>query len=164
MSQQIIPIVSLAGVDVGDLEYIEGKVLANNYFQVSGDINAINDTIEQIVPSGKRAFLIEAGIRLLSDNAFGATNNIIVRTTNKVTASLKIDGVVKDTVRAGDKAITSRGSGALLSAGAGGVGGDLLTPFNVLGVNLVGDGVKKITIENVSDSGSAFAVMSGYFV
>jgi len=28
--------------DMGDLEYIEGKVLTSNYFQVSGDIDALN--------------------------------------------------------------------------------------------------------------------------
>ena len=50
------------GVDMGDLEYIEGKVVAGDYFQVSGDIDAVNDTIEFIVPNLKTAFLIEAKI------------------------------------------------------------------------------------------------------
>ena len=34
--------------------------------------------------------------------------------------------------------------------------------FNVLGLSLAGDGIKTITIENVLDSGSAFAEFSGY--
>jgi len=48
--------------DVGDLEYIQGFVESSNYFQESGNINTLNDTIEFIVPSGKRAFMIEAKI------------------------------------------------------------------------------------------------------
>jgi len=36
--------------------------------------------------------------------------------------------------------------------------------FNVLGLSLIGDGAKKIEIENILDSGSAFAEMSGYLV
>ena len=48
--------------DMGDLEFIEGKVIAGDYFQVSGDINALNDTIEFDPASGKTAFLIKAKI------------------------------------------------------------------------------------------------------
>ena len=35
-------------------------------------------------------------------------------------------------------------------------------PFNVLGLSLVGDGAKKIEIENTLDNGTAFATMSGW--
>ena len=34
--------------------------------------------------------------------------------------------------------------------------------FTVLGLSLVGDGIKDITIENVLDDGVAFATMSGW--
>ena len=54
-----VPVVS---DDMGDLEFIEGKVLASNYFQVSGAINALTNTIEFIVPNGKTAFMINAKI------------------------------------------------------------------------------------------------------
>ena len=65
MSQAILSTLGAAEeVDMGDLEYIEGKVVSGDYFQVSGDINAINDTIEFIVPDTKTAFMITAKIVL----------------------------------------------------------------------------------------------------
>ena len=39
--------------DMGDLEFIQEKVLAGDYFQVSGSIDTIGNTIEYIVPIGK---------------------------------------------------------------------------------------------------------------
>jgi len=151
MSQQGFTIVSLveADLDVGDLEYIEGKVLAGDYFQVSGDINAIEDTIEQIVPNGKTAFLIEAKIVPTGH----ATNN-------KVEAELKIDGDTKDTVNFILAQANEGGASPDWAWGNGLYSGN----FNVLGISLVGDGVKVIEIENTLDGGTAFATMSGYFV
>ncbi|MCH7697003.1 MAG: hypothetical protein IIB73_12085 [Proteobacteria bacterium] len=85
------------GVDMGDLEYIEGKVLASNYFQVSGDIDALNDTIEFIPASGKTAFMIEAKISM-STNPFIAVSSGVGVTQNandQIVADVLIDTVVK---------------------------------------------------------------------
>ena len=165
MSQQGMTIVSLEGedLDVGDLEFIQDKVLAGDYFQVSGDINALNDTIEQIVPNGKTAFLIEAKI-VITGHTSGTT------TKDMVEAELKIDGTVVDTTNIGTA--TTQATGIVNSAtdmmggfgwgsGAGTIGDG---KFNVLGISLVGNGVKVIEIENTLDDGTAFATMSGYFV
>jgi len=156
-------IVSLEGevLDMGDLEYIQDKVIAGDYFQVSGDINALNDTIEFIPASGKTAFLIEAKITITvaTAPAGGATT-----TTAMVKAALKIDSVVKDNAITG---FSSAGAGIFSGSGVGGAGsGYSFTDgrFNVLGLSLVGDSAKKIEIENILDSSSAFATMSGYLV
>lgn len=147
------------GDDMGDIEYIEGKVLAGDYFQVSGDIDILNDTIEFIVPNGKTAFLIEAKI-VITGHTSGTT------TKDMVEAELKIDGVLKDTTNIGTattSTLLTSGSDMIAGSGSGtGTIGD--GKFNVLGISLVGDGAKKIEIENTLDSGTAFASMSGYLI
>lgn len=139
--------------DMGDLEFIQGKVLAGDYFQVSGDINALNDTIEFIVPNLKTAFLIEAKIVPTGH----ATNN-------KIEAELKVDAVVKDTVNIILAQATVNDPSASSDWGHGWGHGFNGGKFNVLGVSLVGNGAKKIEIENILDGGTAFATMSGYLV
>jgi len=151
------------GVDVGDLEYIEGKVLAGNYFQESGDINASGNTIEFVVPTGKTAFLIEAGFKLTSDNPIPVPTNTSLVTHNRITSVLKINSVIKDKLRIGDLA-AAIGNVSGAATGRSGGGGQYTSKFQVLGLSLVGDGIKKIEIENVADSGSGFATMSGYLV
>lgn len=137
---------------MGDLEYIEGKVLAGDYFQVSGDIDAVNDTIEQIIPNGKTAFLIEA--KIVPNN----TTN-----TNKIIAALKIANVTKDEVEIFRSFATAGTPGT--NQGGWGYGlAENAEKFNVLGLSLVGDGNNKIEIENIVDGGGAFATMSGYYV
>jgi len=157
-----VPVVS---DDMGDLEFIEGKVLASNYFQVSGDINAINDTIEFIVPNLKTAFMIEAKIIISTHTepaVFPGTSPSNTVTRDAVRADLKIDAIVKDTTNIGVMAQSSfRGSGTGAIGGYGDIGDG---KFNVLGLSLVGDGVKKIEIENTLDDGSAVATFSGYLV
>jgi len=148
------------GVDVGDLEYVEGKVIANNYFQVSGNINALNDTIEFVPASGKTAFLIEAKIVITGHvTPAGITSTV----KNEVEAVLKIDTAIKDTTNLGFSSNASadgiNGRGVGTSYGETGNG-----RFNVLGLSLVGNGAKKIEIVNTLDNGSAFATMSGYLV
>lgn len=154
------------GDDVGDLEYIEGKVLASNYFQVSGDIDAVNDTIEYVVPNGKTAFMIEAKITMKTNSGAASRSSSGATTvTDKVVADLLIDSSVKSKAQIGTSA-----SAALVVSGGGiggngsGVSGGQFCKFNVLGLSLVGDAAKKIEIENVLDNGSAFAEMSGYLV
>ena len=153
----------IGGVDdMGDLEYIEGKVLASNYFQVSGDINAITDTIEFIVPAGKTAFLIEAKITptLHTVPAISTVSAVTVTIVDAVKAVLKIDTVVKDTANVGFASSSRLES----SGGMNNTQQIIPAKFNVLGLSLVGNGVKKIEIENTLDDGSAFATMSGYLV
>ena len=158
----------VGGVDMGDLEYIEGKVLSSDYFQVSGDISTLNDTIEFIVPNGKRAFMIEAKVIPTGNNTFPGFPGgfTITNTSNEVEAQLKIDTVVKDKVHVGSVTATSKiqNGGSGQGTGSGGYGNKNKDSFNVLGLNLIGNGVKKIEIENILDNGTAFATMSGYLV
>ena len=164
MSQQGLSIAIIGNaVDMGDLEYIEGKVLSGDYFQVSGDINAINDTIEFIVPNLKTAFLIEASVRILSEPSALHPVNTYSVATNKITASLKIDTVEKDRIRPGDQHRNYNGAGSAVTT-TGGNGGPNSENFKVVGLSLIGDGIKVIEIENIADSGSGFAVMSGYTI
>lgn len=156
MSQQGMTIVSLEGevLDMGDLEYIQGFVISGNYFQVSGNIDALAATIEYVPASGKTAFLIEAKITMNANP--GATAGI-----NQIVADLKIDTVTVSKAKIGTAAATF--------AGVREIGGAGFSPgnesfFSTLGKSLVGDGVKKIEIENVLDSGGGFAEMSGYLV
>ena len=161
MSQQGMTIVSLVGedLDMGDLEYIQDKVLAGDYFQVSGDIDALGIKISQVVPNGKTAFLIEAKI-VTTGHTSGTT------TKNMVEAELKIDGVTVDTTNIGTattSTLLTSNSDMIAGSGSGtGIVAD--GKFNVLGISLVGDGAKVIEIENTLDNGTAFATMSGYYV
>ncbi len=140
---------------MGDLEYIQGKVLSGDYFQVSGDIDDINDTIEFVVPNSKTAFLIEA--KIIPNNASA---------NNRITGALKIATVIKD------EAVIFRAQNQQTgSTNLGGSGYGMAENngrFNVLGLSLVGNGVdeptNKITIENIVDNGGAFATMSGYTI
>jgi len=149
--------------EMGDLEFIQDKVIAGDYFQVSGAIDALNDTIKFIVPNLKTAFLIEAKI-VITGHTSGST------TKDMVEAELKIDGTVIDTTNIGTA--TTQATGIVNSAtdmmggfgwgsGAGTIGDG---KFNVLGISLVGDGIKVIEIENTLDDGTAFATMSGYLI
>lgn len=151
-----------ADAEMGDLEYIETKVLAGDYFQVTGAINAITDTIEYVPATGKTAFLIEAKIVITAHTTLSLSVNSNVK--DMVQATLKIDSVTKDTtnigIQADGSALTSA-SGTPAGAGVGTIGDGR---FNVLGLSLVGNSSKKIEIENTLDDGSAIATMSGYLV
>lgn len=150
--------------DVGDLEYIEGKVVAGDYFQVSGNINGLNDTIEFIVPSGKTAFMISAKIVPTGHSnppTMPTSGNII--NNNRVQAQFKIDTAIKDTANVGTVSNATLRTTEDAGGGAG-IGNQLESRFDVLGLSLVGDGAKKIEIENTLDNGNAFATMSGYLI
>jgi len=148
---------------VGDLEFIQEKVLAGDYFQVSGDISTLNDTIEFVVPSGKTAFLIEAKITIpINSNSADITASTL--SNDQTVANLLIDTVVKDTAKIGVGSRGSAGGGASDGRGGNGISFNSTDRFNVLGLSLVGDSIKKIEIENVDDDGNAFATMSGYLV
>ncbi len=154
MSQQALGIANLGEeevIDMGDLEFIQTKVLAGDYFQVSGDIDAINDTIEFIVPSAKTAFLIEAKI---------IPNNTGLN--NRITAALKLDTTIKDEAVIFRSQFRQAGSTNFGGSGYGMAENN--GRFNVLGLSLVGDGAKVIEIENTNDNGGAFATFSGYVI
>jgi len=151
---------------LGDFEFIQNKVLDGDYFQISGDINLLNDTIEFIVPDLRTAFLIEAKI-IISDHPNAASRTGAGTTNQKdiVTAALKIDSVIRDKTTIGES--TAAGiSGTNQDGGGAGSGYGNLGDgrFDVLGLSLVGDAIKKIEIENILDDGLAFATMSGYLV
>ena len=152
------------GGSLSDLEFIESKVVAGDYFQVSGDINSLNDTIEFIVPNNKTAFLIEAKIVIPTHSTLAGGTNGVRR--DQVAASLNIDGIVKDKTNIGVTSNSLLGSSAsdMIMGGGSGAGTVGDGKFNVLGISLVGDGIKVIEIENILDNGTAFATMSGYFV
>ena len=152
---------------MGDLEFIQEKVIAGDYFQVSGDINALNDTIEFVVPNGRTAFLLEGKITLNSNPQIPKSNTAftIRSNVNQIVADLLIDNVTKSKAKIGVDAFYVLGSSVGSGSGAGsgsGFGSD--SQFNVKGLSLIGDGIKKIEIENVLDNGSAFAEFSGYLV
>ncbi len=154
--------------DMGDLEFIQTKVLAGDYFQESGDINAITNTIEFIVPNGKTAFMIEAKIIITTHPSLAVTGTgqATSQQKNVVQAQLKIDSVVKDTTNIGTQSMSDTRTGVnsaiiRIASGNGSLGDG---KFNVLGLSLIGDGVKVIEIENTIDDGAAFATLSGYLI
>ena len=159
------PFSGLGGVeDLGDLQFVQDRIKAGEWFQVSGPINAVNDTIEFIPASGKTAVLFEAKI-VISDNptAAGVTSGGIT-VKDQVIADLIIDTVVKEKASIGVSAKAAAVGGTNLEGRGSGSGfgmqGD--GKFYALGISLVGNGVKKIEIKNVLDDGSAFATMSGW--
>ncbi len=143
--------------DVGDIEYIEGKVIAGDYFQVSGDIDTLSDTISYVPASAKTAFMVAAKI-IITGHTSGTT------TKNMVEAELKLDGTAVDTTNIGTATTSTLLSGAsdMIAGSGSGTGTVGNGRFDVLGLSLAGDGIKAITIENTLDAGTAFATMSGY--
>lgn len=150
LAQSITVEATVAG-DTGDLVFLQERILSGNVFDVSGDIDALNDTIEFIVPNGKTAFMVEAKI---------VPNN--TSSNNKITAALKIDTVTKDEAEVFRS--QAQQSGATNQGGSGYGLADNVEKFNVKTLSLVGDGIKKIEIENIADAGGAFATMSGYLI
>lgn len=148
---------------MGDLEFIQGKVLAGDYFQESGDISTLNDTIEFIVPNNKTAFLVEAKITIPT-NPSSAGIDPSASATDQTVADLLIDNIQKDKAKIGVSSKGDQGPGSSDGRGGNGISFNSTDRFNVLGLSLVGDGIKKIEIKNVLSAGNAFATMSGYVV
>ncbi len=149
------------GGGMGDLEFIQSKVDSGDYFQVSGDIDNFGDTIEYIVPNGKTAYLISAKITMKANPTLSVSLPGSGSVNDQTVADLKIDSNVKDKATIGIWASYAGSTGSTPGAGLG-FGKSPPGKFDVLGLSLVGDGVKKIEIENIADSGSAFATMAGY--
>lgn len=157
------------GGSLGDLEFIQTKVLSSDYFQVSGSINAVTNTIEYVVPNNKTAFMITAKIVATGHTVPAVpsnTENTTTTVTNMTEAQFLVDTVVKDTTNIGFNSSVHAGEGSASAKWGGGTGygniGD--GKFNVKGLSLIGDGSKKIEIKNSLDGGSSFATMSGYTI
>lgn len=155
----------VSGVDMGDLEYIEGKVLAGDYFQVSGNINTLGNTLDFIVPAGKTAFLISAKIMNPTHPSPAPVPSLsTTQQKSLVTAALQIDGVIKDKAVIGEATMAGNKNNQHGGGAGNGYGNLGNGRFDVLGLSLAGDGAKKIEIENILENGPAFATMSGYLV
>lgn len=148
---------------LGDIEFIRSKILLGDVFRVSGDIDALNDTIEFIPANGKTAFLISAKIVSIDTlTPVNAPSSGSTSKTDSVRAALKINDIIEDTTRIGF-ASSGVGTGTTNQAPAQSAYGNLGDGrFDAFGLSLVGDGVKSIEIENVLDNGNAFATMFGW--
>jgi len=154
------------GDDMGDLEYIESKVVASEYFQVSGDITGGATIESSIIANGKTAFMIEAKLTQ-TDQTFPSITTISgASASNKDAVTAAFQFVTSGpTTTIKDKTIVGW-TNQVRSVANGGLGGATQlnsNKFNVLGLSLVGDGTNtKIQIENVLDGGSAWATFSYY--
>jgi len=105
---------------MGDLEYIESKVVAGDYFQVSGDIDNLNDTIVYVVPNGQTAFMIEAKIIITNHPGLAAFTSATTQNTlaqSRVRADFIIDTSVKDTTNIGVASNMSNNGNNTLTSG-----------------------------------------------
>ena len=142
-------------------EFIERKIQDNDWFQVSGDINALNDTIEFVPANGKTEFLFEAKITITGhpNPAEQGGTDVFVTQRNAVQAQLRLDTAVKDTANVGEVTAAESNSARWGYGNGYSINSD---PFKVLGLSLVDDGAKKIEIVNTLDDGTDFATMSGW--
>jgi len=156
----------LGGIDEL-LQFIQDRLKASEWFQVSGSIDAATNTIEYVPANGKTAVLFEAKVIIdvngTASAAVGVTETDEDR--EQVVAQIKVDSTVKDTTQVGhaskaksDFGTAKEGRGSGSGFGHAGDG-----HFNALGISLAGDGAKKITIENITDNAtSVYATMSGW--
>ena len=148
-------------VDVtSDLQFIQDRVDAGEWLETHGAINAVTNEIAIIPASGKTFYAFRGRIQLTSDISITIINGTSTD-INKVSAQAKVDGTIKDECRVGSK-ITNSGDSSSKLQGAAGESSPSQAEFHVLGLSLVGDGIKKVTIENSSDNGSADATLSGW--
>lgn len=155
--------------DMGDLQYIQEKVEAGDYFHVILDISTPANKASFIVPNLRTAFLIEAKITMITNPGASATaSSTLVSTNEQVVATLQKN--INSTITEFSKAKIGVASAAIgnpigRAASGSGFGTNAEGHFNVLGFSLVGNGVlNKIEIENTVDNGSAVAEFSGYLV
>ena len=146
---------------LADIEYMAIQAFNGNVVQVSGEIDAVNDTIERIVPNGKTAYMAEAKIVITGHDAPTDGGGADATQRDMVEADLLIDGVKKDTTNIGTASqssfISTSSVEHMSKAGFGNIGDGR---FNVLGLKLQGDGAKKIEIKNIVDNGTAHATMT----
>jgi len=145
-------------IDLGDLQFVQDRVDAGEWLEAHGSINAVTNEIS-IIPASGKTFYAYKGKIVITGHVSPAGISGTVK--NEVEAAVKVDGTVKDSTNLGFSStssvdgITGRGSGT--SYGHTGDG-----RFDVLGLSLVGNGVKKVTIENIIDDGTADATLSGW--
>ena len=153
------------GEDLGDLQFVQDRIKAGEWFEVSGNINALNNTIEFIVPNLKTAILFEAKVVIgTNTGASGVTSGSDAK-REQVTADLLINAVVKDKTSIGHATAAAATGGTNLEGRGSGSGHGMQGDgrFNALGKSLVGNGTKKIEIKNVDDDASVvYATMSGW--
>ena len=138
------------------------KAFDGKFITVTGAINAVNDTIEYVVPNGKTFYFHSAKI-MINTHTTPANRSSVGTTTTKdmVKAVLKIDTVIKDTTNIGMSTISkiTLGTAFVSQNGTGNIGDGR---FDCKGLSLDGDGAKKIEIENTLDNGSADATFIGW--
>ncbi len=154
-----------SAADLGDLQFIQDRVNAGEWLEAHGAINAVANEISIIPASGKTFYAFKGKI-IISTHVIAPlmlSGSFLQNTSDRVKAAYKVNGVIKDTTNIGIFQSWS-GSTANQTDSSGGYGnGDLGDgKFDVLGLFLVGDGVKDVTIENILDAGSADATMSGW--
>lgn len=142
--------IPVGGADLSTEEFVRDKILAGDWWEISGSIPAVTNEIVFIPASGKTAFPWSGKI-VVNDN----TN------TSHVIADLKVNGVTKSKTHVGVEERFQQG-GTTNGFGGRGYGNYGDGKFAALGKSLVGDGIKDITIENVVDNGSVFAEMQGW--
>lgn len=151
---------------LSDLEFIRSKVLSGDWITVQGAINASGNEIAYTPATGKTFFLFEAKIVITTQTGLpsisGGSTSQNVQTDDMVSAALKVDTVTKDKVNVGMRAGASSGSASSGYGGAGSAYAYTDGHFNCLGLSLVGNSSKKVTIENIGDLGSADAYLSGW--
>lgn len=148
--------------EMGDTEYMAKKAFDGKLITVTGAIDALNDTIEFVVPNGKRFYFHSAKI-VISDHVVSPAADASAE--DRVKAALKIDGVTKDTTNIGVamRIATREHTNAAFTGGGTGTGTIGDGKFDVKGLSLIGDGAKKIEIENILDGGgSAVATFIGF--
>jgi len=144
--------------DLGDLEFIQARVDAGEWLEAHGAINAVTNEIS-IIPASGKTFYAHKGKIVITGHVSPAGISGIVK--NEVEAAFKVNGTVKDSTNLGFSSNSSvDGINGRASGTSYGYTGD--GRFDVLGLSLVGDGIKKVTIENIIDNGTADATLSGW--
>ena len=149
---------------LSDLEFIRQKILDEDWIIVTGAIDAITNEIAYTPASGKTFFLYSAKIVSTghSNPPAMATDPGNVITNNRVQAELKVNTVKKDTANVGFVYNATNVSLGNIGRGAGTGSGAYKCAFDCLGLSLVGDATKKVTIENTLDNGTAIATLTGW--
>lgn len=151
---------------MSDTLFMAKKAFDGKVITVTGAINALNNTIEYVVPNDKTFYFHSAKIVITghvdpADITDSSNTTVVIK--NAVQSELKVDGVVKDTTNIGFASKTRTGASAFTDhvggTGYGNIGDGI---FNCQGLFLVGNGTKKVEIKNSLDDGSAVATIIGW--
>lgn len=149
-------------ISLSDLQFIQDRIDAGEWLESHGAINSIGNKITIIPASGKTLYMFRAKIIITGHvTPANSTENGSTTTKNEVEAEFKVNGIQKDTANTGFSSKTDGGAAAgRATSNAYGQTGD--GKFDVLGLSLIGDGIKEVAIENTVDDGNADATMSGW--